>query len=169
MDNRELKTLLEKYWQGETSLEEEKSLKKWFANNSGHEGLENEEVLFKHFQKTGEIELPGDFEDKILEKIDADKSKTIIWGSRLLNWKAAAVISGIIVASIVLKNPFGSSTQMTDTYENPQDAYEATKAILMTISSNMNKGKKYTRQLSKFSEAQEKVSEVGIEAIEDGS
>lgn len=174
MDTNDLKLLLERYWQGETSTNEEDQLKAWFQKNPNPEGLESEAQLFTYYSNQGKLSLPGDFDDRIIEQLSEENETTIpqktisLW-SALTNWKVAAVISGIIVASIVLKNPFGSSTQMTDTYDNPQDAYEATKAILLTISSSMNKGKKHTQQLIKFSEAQDIVSEVNVKSNKGGS
>lgn len=169
MDTKDLKRLIEKYWEGQTSLSEESSLRKWFSENKAPVELEAEARLFGYFNHQNEESLSSDFEDKIISQIEKTPTKTVFWNSAFLNWKVAAVVSGIIVATVVLKNPFGSSTTMNDTYENPQDAYEATKAILMTISANMNKGKKYTQQLSKFSEAQERVSEAGSSDSGDGS
>ena len=174
MDTKDLKQLLERYWESETSLKEEQQLKTWFGGNSAPEGLESEAQLFAYYSNQEEMTLSDDFELKLNQQMSQEDRNTVprktisLWPT-LINWKTAAVISGIIVASVVLKNPLGSSTQMTDTYDNPQDAYEATKAILLTISSSMNKGKKYTQQLSKFSEAQEIVSGIGTTPNKEGS
>ena len=171
MDTNDLKILLDRYWAGESTLDDEAKLHEWFKNNSVPDGFEAEAQLFGYYAKEKSVSISDDFDSKLIKTIQNKDDKTSakrieIW-PLLTNWKAAAVISGIIVASVVLKNPFGTSpTQMTDTYENPQDAYEATKAILLTISSNMNKGKKHASKLSKFSEAQEIISEVTVEEQE---
>ncbi len=174
MDTNDLKLLLERYWDGQTSRKEEDQLKAWFLNNPTPEGLENEAQLFTYYSNQGKISLSNDFESRVIDQLREEEpvsnsAKTIAFWPLLTNWKVAAVISGIVVASFVLKNPFGSSTQMTDTYDNPQDAYEATKAILLTISTSMNKGKKHTQQLMKFSEAQDIISEVNVKSNKEGS
>ena len=174
MDTKDLKLLLEQYWEGNTSPDQEQALKAWFRENPVPEGLERDAQLFNYYSIQNDIKISDDFEDRILNELTVEdttetSTKTVSMWSSVLNWRAAAVISGIIVATVVLKNPFGSSNVGTDTYEDPKDAYEATKAILMTISANMNKGKAYTQQLTKFSEVQKKISEVDIAPKKEGS
>ena len=137
--------------------------------------MEREAMLFGYYLEQEGAQLSPAFEERLMTSIhqggqgSRPEARVVSLWPKLVNWRAAAVISGIIVASVVLKNPFVSSPHTTDTYDNPQDAYEATKAILMTISTSMNKGKKYTEPLSKFSETQDKVASLGSQATDGGS
>ncbi|MEQ9423412.1 MAG: hypothetical protein RJQ09_03260 [Cyclobacteriaceae bacterium] len=166
MEQKELKYLLEKYWKAETTLEEERFLKDFFASNLS-QGFEKESELFKYFNKTSNDFLNKSFDEKILSRIEKKDVKVISLQRFLVSWKAAAVVSGIIVATLVLKNPFGSSNaEMADTFDNPKDAYEATKEALMIISTKMNRGREATMKLGQFSEAQEKVADVDFETAD---
>lgn len=129
--------LLEKYWNGETSLEEEKVIKSHFKSNPA---LTNEGHYFRYLAKEKQVKYEG--------------SKGII---RKRAWisAAATVTIGVITAALVFndakKDPFA--------IEDPEKAFEATKNALMMISGELKEGKNHTLELSKFNKAQEELQE----------
>ncbi len=50
MDSSEIKQLLEKYWNCETSLAEEQQLKEYFRSNTVPESLKETSELFRYFE-----------------------------------------------------------------------------------------------------------------------
>ncbi|WP_425392324.1 hypothetical protein [Ekhidna sp.] len=129
--------LLEKYWNGETSLEEEKMLKKHFKSNPA---LTNESHYFRYLTNEKSVKYEG----------SKGVNKKRAWISA-----AATVTIGIITAALVFndakKDPFA--------IEDPQKAFEATKNALMMISGELKEGKEHTLELSKFNKAQEELQE----------
>ncbi len=129
--------LLQKYWNGDTSLEEEQVIKSHFKSNPS---LNNESHYFRYLanQKSVKYEKPKAF----------NKKKT--WVS-----VAATVTVGIITAALVFndanKDPFA--------IEDPEKALQATKEALMMISSELKQGQNHTLELTKINKAKEELKE----------
>ncbi|MDR1198878.1 MAG: hypothetical protein LBK94_07720 [Prevotellaceae bacterium] len=73
MNITEINSLLKKFYEGETALEEEKLLQEYFARNN--ENIENhkaEKYLFANLNLAENIEVPVDLTEKISAKIDAE-------------------------------------------------------------------------------------------------
>lgn len=67
--------LLEKYWEGETSLAEEKELKAQLLKQESDEELEEVQMLFKHFDEESKVELDDSFDEMILNEIEKEQNK----------------------------------------------------------------------------------------------
>ncbi len=129
--------LLEKYWNGETSLEEEKVIKSHFKSNPA---LNNEGHYFRFLAKQKTQKYEG--------------SKAI---SRKKAWLSAAatITIGVITAALVFndakKDPFA--------IDDPEKAFQATKKALMMIGSELNQGQNHTLELTKINKAKEELQE----------
>jgi hypothetical protein len=76
MDITEIKTLLQKFYEGETTLEEEKLLQKYFVQNNGSiENFAAEKYLFANLNLADNVEIPSDLTEKISAKIDTEVKK----------------------------------------------------------------------------------------------
>ena len=70
MDSRQVESLLEKYWNCETSLEEEKQLKAFFASENVPPSLKETAELFSYFENQRQRPLAdGSFDANILKKL----------------------------------------------------------------------------------------------------
>lgn len=129
--------LLEKYWNGETSLEEEKVIKSHFKSNPA---LNNESHYFRYLTKQKEVKYKG--------------SKGLSGRKAWLS-AAATITIGVITAALVFndagKDPFA--------IDDPETALQATKDALMMIGSELNQGQSHTLELSKFNKAKEELQE----------
>lgn len=129
--------LLEKYWKGETTLDEEKVIKAHFRNNPA---LSNESHYFRYLsnQKNVHYHKPSS-----------------MFGKKTWISAAATIAIGLMTAVLVFddakKDPFA--------IEDPEKAFEATKAALMMISGELQEGQSHTLELSKFNKAQEELQE----------
>jgi len=73
MNSEEIKHLLQKYFDGDTTLEEEISLKNFFSGGDIPEELNVEKEIFKYFILSAEIPAPSaDFEEKIFSAISIE-------------------------------------------------------------------------------------------------
>ena len=150
MDYNTIKRLLDKYWEGETSLSEEQLLKDYFNGNHVAPNLEQYKVLFIYFGKAEQKQSKQTFKE-------LKKEGTTI--RRLIppQWVAAASVVLIAAASFLdyinfQGDPIETDTVVNenllaeDTYKDPEEAYKEAKAALMLISKGLNKGIEKTKE-----------------------
>ncbi len=131
-----IETLIEKYWNGETSLDEEQQLKMHFKT---HSALSKESEYFQFLKKEQQV--------KFDQKVRKNSKRT---------WLAvvATVAVGVLIAVQVL-------LQESDKYpfaiDDPKQALEATKRTLMMIGSELNEEQFYTMELTKINKAKDEL------------
>ncbi|MDR1762835.1 MAG: hypothetical protein LBR64_02600 [Dysgonamonadaceae bacterium] len=136
MEINELQTLLERYWEGKTSVDEEREIKVHFLQNQPlPPELERWRSLFSGISEISA--LPNaDFDEKILAAIDAEENANIPKTRKL--WyriSAAACIAILIFAGIKFYLPAAENNGgMSD-----KEAAEIAKAFLFHASSELNK------------------------------
>ena len=149
MNSEEIKHLLQKYFDGDTTLEEEISLKNFFSGGDIPEELNVEKEIFKYFILSAEIPEPSaDFEEKIFSAIGSDDGNTVQSGRRrrlymTLTGAAAGLL--ILAASYFF---FTGGPEPRDTYSDPELAYAETMKILIDVSARLNKGTESLAQLN---------------------
>ncbi|MFK8008425.1 MAG: hypothetical protein AB8H03_18855 [Saprospiraceae bacterium] len=157
MDYKNINNLLEKYWEGETSLQEEDKLKQYFNNGNVAPQLEQYKSLFQYFKEEQDVMISDDFEKRLLEQIE-NESKVVPAKIRKLSWMTsirtiAAVGILLMGAVFVFQNLPPDETDVWAQYEieDEQEAIEATKAALALLSGKMKKGsKKATKGFSEM-------------------
>lgn len=127
-----------KYWEGRTSVEEERILK----NNHKNENPKNmEQFYFAEIENRKSIESTRQF--------SIPKRKTISI------WKISSVAAtiAILLAFALNYGDFNKKDQFL--VEDPQQAYEISQQALMFVSAQLNKGKTYTAQMDKINEVKQ--------------
>lgn len=152
MNVEELNRLLEKYYKGESTEEEEKILREYFKENNVPESYEAEKDIFGYFIADRKVPEPSfDFEARILAGIDASDSKR---GSQkirkyvLLSLSAAAGLLVLAGSYFFLVH----RTEPGDTFTDPETAYAETMKILVDVSSQLNHGAQALDPVSKINE-----------------
>ena len=150
--------MLDRFYQGETTLDEEQKLRQYFASTAVPEELIPDKELFEAFdQGTESIEVPEDLNGKILTAIDRlerkdNRTRRISLFS--LSGLAAGLLVLIAVYLFFLRDDNRSlmaSNQMTDTYEDPMQAYEEVKKTLAYVSNKLNEGTSELEQVKQVS------------------
>ena len=120
MDYKYIEQLLERYWEGETTLQEEAILRTFFNQEDVPAGL----MKYKSFFECGlqEETLGDDFDARILDSIGEDekepKAKVVSWSSRLMPlFKAAAVVAILLTIGNAAQAPWNYG------WDDPQDEY----------------------------------------------
>ena len=117
MDYKYIEQLLERYWQGETTLQEENILRSFFSQQDIPEHLQKYKALFTYEK---EEPLGDDFDTRILEMIGEGepKAKTVTMISRLTPlFKAAAVVAIILTLGNAAQAPWNYG------WDDPKDEY----------------------------------------------
>jgi hypothetical protein len=154
-----IKKLVDKYWKGDTTPEEEKYLKTYFSDNIPSEP---EHMLFTWLQNKSEEGIQDEnFDQKILDNLDRHASPVNRF--KIKFWHVAAAILIIVSSVIVLKYhdapPPRQRIVYEDSYEDPREAFEETKKALLFISGKMNVSNEYTNKLSEFNKTQERIKQ----------
>lgn len=125
MDYKYIDQLLERYWNAETSLEEEEILRAFFSQAEIPAELEQYRQLFAYMQTEPKTDVLGeDFDERILSMTETQepvKARTITLTQRLMPlFKAAAVIAVILTLSNAMQSSLeGGQTNGTASTETP--------------------------------------------------
>lgn len=146
MDCNTIKEILDRYWEGTTSLKEEQLLRTYFNSNHVAKELASFRPLFVYYKEQKSKTASQSFEGL--------KNKRIV--HRLVpTWVtvAASILIMLMAGTFCYVNQtssnptvFAASKMEKDTYKDPKEAYEETKAALLLISKGLNKGIKKTKE-----------------------
>jgi hypothetical protein len=121
MDYKYIEQLMERYWQGETTLQEEAILRNFFSQP---DNLDIPESLRKYqplFALEKEEPLGDDFDARILGMIEEEaqpKAKVVTLTSRLMPlFKAAAIVAILLTLGNAAQAPWNYG------WDNPKDEY----------------------------------------------
>ena len=110
MDCKYIEQLLERYWQCETSLEEEAQLRAFFNGSDVPEHLLRYKDLFV-YQLQQEVGLGADFDARVLAEVETPvvKAKRLTLTARFIPlFKAAAVVAVVLSLGNVMQHSFYS-------------------------------------------------------------
>ncbi|MDR0757393.1 MAG: hypothetical protein LBF85_06075 [Tannerella sp.] len=161
MDN--IQQLLEKFYAGDTTPDEERRLKDYFLDNKCvDERWKKDRTLFRALYATPH-EMPQGVSARLeatLRRLDGNERRTAarmrtLW--RRIGSVAAAAL--LCVALFFAVQPDTSNT-VADTYDNPEDAALMAEKTLLYVSVKLNRGIKQTyavrQEMGKMSEVLEK-------------
>ncbi|HOV92930.1 MAG TPA: hypothetical protein PLC04_07640 [Candidatus Kapabacteria bacterium] len=136
MDIDLIKKLLEKYYEGDTTLEEEAVLRDYFNNEEVAQELQKYQSQFVFYQQEREIKYQNyDYE--------LPKVSEIYHTRRRSYWITAAAAAILLIISIIFflpKDPFSHKQSNVITVTDPDSTYRITKYALYAVSENLNKG-----------------------------
>lgn len=145
MDKNNIENLVEKYFDGNTSLEEERQLKKIFQQDQSlPEELQVYQSFFVGLDEAHDIMAPSNLEQNVLEKINKPSGKVRRLFPMLLKMASVFVIG---VSIYFLTQQYQSEgnrevAMMEDTYDTPEEAFAAYKAAIALTSRKIKKGER---------------------------
>ena len=158
MDFKEREDLLIKYWNCETSLEEEKQLREYFGGDDIPDQLRETASMFRHFEEAKKKSLSDlAFNDQVMRKVNPRKGQI-----RRLMYNSMRIAAGllvVIVATWFIRTEVRQTIpqEIVDTYDDPELAFEETKKALLMISKSFGTAEQQTRKINMFNEAQEEI------------
>ena len=151
MEYKDISKLLERYFEGETNLEEERQLRRYFMEGPVDEAHLPYQDLFQFFSHAQQTILERDIqEDLAVEPPSSHKSISRRIRIRPVFWRAAAAI--LIALSAWWLYPVSQESSQTaidwSKYEpaTPEDAFRITSAAFKSASKNLNSGAKQAAQ-----------------------
>jgi hypothetical protein len=152
MNEEELKRLVEKYYDGISTDEDEKALRAYFAENTALSGYEAEKEIFSYYAEAAEVPEPSaDFEARISKSLDTDHRRNGILSIRKYLIPLISAAAGLL---ILIGSYFFliHRIEPKDTYTSPEIAYAETMKILIDVSSRMNRGTHSLKPIGRINE-----------------
>jgi len=142
MNLQEIEKLIEKYYEGETSLAEEKLLRDYFTSGEvpGHWKTYQEYFRFIDEEKQKNLS-DATFDDRCMELIEKETKKTPLFDLRRpwIYWVAGVAATALILIAVFVKfDPLPG--RIADTYDDPETAYVEARKILLYVSSKLDQG-----------------------------
>jgi hypothetical protein len=130
--------LLEKYWNGTTTLSEEQQLRDYFSSESVDPEHEMYRSIFNSFELEQVLE-EGSFDAfaKVKQKQSLENK------AHKKTWKGLAIAAGFALLMTVGAGYYQDQTQPDlGTYETPEEARAAAIDMLELVSAKLNKGRR---------------------------
>ena len=152
MDWKTAKQLVEKYWQGETSWEEEQMIHEYFSESADYESNDDYQYFqaIKSFQNQS---LDATFEDRVIKAIQQRPSGKTFGIRKYLAVAASIVVALGIGLSVFIQHEAREKKRKAEIAE----AFEVTKNALLLISTELNKGAAVAQELDAFDSVYEKI------------
>lgn len=147
MDYPLIRQLLDDYFEGNTSLEQEKQLKDAFQQDNLPEDLENFRSLFNYFEDAGSPALSADFDAQLLAQIQPQEAKVRHLSSRSWVLRIAAAVVLAVSAFWMYEGYQPMQNQEVAgidwsqyEVEDPRQAFAITSKALKRASHELNQG-----------------------------
>ncbi|MFL1897352.1 hypothetical protein ACJRPK_16730 [Aquimarina sp. 2-A2] len=147
MELYKIKELLTVYFEGESTVDDERILRKYFSGNDVAAELEQYKRLFAYFEYAQK--------DTPVVK-DNLETNTKVEPLRLRYAGLAIAASIALLAGIFIFNPETTNQNDLGTYEDPQIALQKTKEVLQLVSKYMNEGTDDLVYLNEIEKTKEK-------------
>lgn len=142
MDAHKIKILLERFYDGQTTEEEENILRNYFDSDEVASELETEKAFFNQLPMTDGLE------QRLSNHIDELAKKEKPARQTSIRWIAGIAASMLLLISAGLY--FGTNRPdpfYQDTYDTPEEAYATTEKAITLLATNVNKGLKSIEQI----------------------
>jgi hypothetical protein len=159
MDSKQIDELLKKYWNCETSLDEEQLLREYFNGRNVPEQFNDASLLFQYFHNQKKKSV-GDLavdENLLAKPKQESKIRSSGWVYNTLRIAAGVLV--LMTAIWFVRSEIRKSTpqEIVDTYDDPQLAFEETKRALLMISKGFGTAEQQAKKINLFNEAQDQI------------
>jgi len=140
MEPEQVRKLLWKFYSGKTSLEEERLLRNYFLSENVPEEFTADRIYFRYFAEVPETEKPASSFLRKLDKIIDERYKEPVYKRGLrpvIAWSISIAASVLILAGAYFA---WYRQSIPDTYNNPEEAYQKTRKVLLYVSQQLNRG-----------------------------
>jgi predicted ribosomally synthesized peptide with SipW-like signal peptide len=140
--HKTIENLLEKYFEGETSIAEENQLQDYFSSPDVAQHLEQYRSMFGFFSKAREQQ----FEQRL--PLQPKKRRFAAWLS-----VAASVVVLLSVGTFAYFNQQKNAKENLGTYDNPEIAFRETQKALDLLALHVNTGVESVHYINKYEQS----------------
>ena len=146
MELNKVEQLIEKYFQGETSISEEKELKNYFSSSEVAPSLEQYKPMFGYFIDAKKEVLSAEI------TLHKKKNNRLAWLSLAASIAVLLGVGFYVYTSSIVpeKEDFG-------TFDSPELAFKETQKALDLISTHLNTGLEGMRYINEFEQSKNKI------------
>ncbi|MBP6557063.1 MAG: hypothetical protein KAX93_00750 [Flavobacterium sp.] len=144
LDN--IEKLLEKYFEAETTIAEEKELKDYFTSSDVAQHLEQYKPIFGYATQAKQEQFTATI------PLKTKKRKSVVWLS------VAASVAVLLSVGLFTFNHYNQPvSEDLGTYDDPEVAFRETQKALALISKSVNKGIESMEYLNEYEQSKNKV------------
>ncbi len=129
MEFNKIEILIEKYFQGETSIAEEKELRSYFSSPNVAPHLEQYKAMFGYFTEAKQQKFTQEIPQQT-------KKRKVMWLSMAAS---IVVLFGMVTFFMINTNETVTQNEL-GSYDSPEQAFRETQKALALLSSNVNIG-----------------------------
>lgn len=152
MKLQEIERLLEKFYNGETSLREERQLKEFFASGEVPARFQAEKVQFDLLagEKTRALE-DDQLEKRVMQNVSgSDGLLGRVLSNRPLFYSTIGMAATILILLAIFLRFEPLPKKIQDTYSDPEVAYNEAKKVLFYVSKQFNRGTDKLQPIAAF-------------------
>lgn len=150
MDYKKIEMLLDDYWNGVTTLEQEKELVEFFTKEDIPAHLKEYQPLFQFFRAEKDDQVSASFETNLMAALEKEQKKEVVLEAKVKRlWTPLLRIAATVVLVLGMFFMYqnyefddGDEFAMVDTFETPEEAYRETMKALQLVSKKIDKGSK---------------------------
>ena len=146
MELDKIKLTLEKYFEGETTIAEEKELRTYFSSSNVAPPLEQYKPIFGYFDSAKEQRFEQDI------PLKSKKRSLLAWLS-----VAASIVVLIGVGTFTYFNYQANQNQDLGTYDSPEQAFRETQKVLAQLSDHVNAGVESVQYIQEYENTKDRV------------
>lgn len=149
MELDKIENILEKYFQGETTIAEENELKEYFSSPNVAQHLEQYKPMFGYFSQVKQ--------QKSTQEIPLQtKKRNVAWLSI-----AASLVVLLGIGTYFFANQKNTTQVVAQselgTYDDPEEALAATQKALTLLSNNVNVGIESVQYIQEYEQSKNKI------------
>jgi hypothetical protein len=149
MSSQKIEKILEKYFHGETSLTEERTLREFFRQEELPPHLAELKDQFSMLDPESEASLPDDFDNALFAEINNQDRKSKASKRAVLYYISGVAATILIIVTVFIRfDPFvGNQTKSQE-----ELAFEEASRILYYVSTKFNQGADPLKKVARFDE-----------------
>jgi hypothetical protein len=149
MELDKIENILEKYFQGETTIAEENQLKEYFSSPNVAQHLEQYKPMFGYFSQVKQ--------QKTTREIPLQtKKRNVAWLSIAASAVVLLGIGTFYYVSEETATPVVAQSEL-GTYDDPEEALAATQKALALLSNNVNVGIESVQYIQEYEQSKNKI------------
>ncbi|WP_163407605.1 hypothetical protein [Flavobacterium ajazii] len=160
MELNKIENILEKYFQGETTIAEENELKEYFSSPDVAQHLEQYKPIFAYFSKVKEQTTtyePESFARTGVAIPLQSRKRKVAWLSIAASVVLLLGIGTYFFVSEQNNAAVVASQTELGTYDNPEEALKATQKALNLLSNNVNVGIESVQYIKEYEQSKNKI------------